>query len=226
MMKKIIVCLTAALLVGGTMKVNAQKHSYYDTRHEVGVTIGSGANTQIIGALCDLTEIMVDALITTPLTGGRETAYFTYGDEKYTPAISVEYYYHVNKLIGLGGYVAYNGMTRDMYTNVKNNETGAQTKEKSGEASRHNWSVMPAAKFDWLRKKNIGLYSKVGVGVSIMNEKQESSNLKSDFDDTTVGFNFHVTPIGIEFGSPNWRGFAEVGMGEQGIVLAGLKYKF
>ena len=39
-------------------------------------------------------------------------------------------------------------------------------------------------------------------------------------------FNFQVSAIGVEVGSPKFRGFAELGYGEQGIALIGLRYKF
>ena len=36
---------------------------------------------------------------------------------------------------------------------------------------------------------------------------------------------FQASLVGVEFGG-KLRGFVEAGVGEQGIVLAGLKYKF
>ena len=35
-----------------------------------------------------------------------------------------------------------------------------------------------------------------------------------------------ITPIGLDFGSTVFRGFLELGMGEQGIGVLGLRYKF
>ena len=50
---------------------------------------------------------------------------------------------------------------------------------------------------------------------------------KSKNDDVRLKhFNWQASLIGIEVGSPTVRGFAEVGMGEQGIVCAGLRCKF
>ena len=39
-------------------------------------------------------------------------------------------------------------------------------------------------------------------------------------------FNWQLSLIGVEAGSPYMRAFAELGFGEQGIVCAGLRYKF
>ena len=214
----------ATLIVCGN--VNAQTStSYYNTRHEIGVSVGSGTMTEIISGLADFTTIGIEAAISTIITGGTTTAYYTYGDEHYTPAISVEYYYHINKVVGLGGYVAYNGMNRDMYYTWRTD--GIDHKEYSGKAKRSNLSIIPTAKFDWLRKEHFGLYSKAGIGVSIMHETQKDDKEgRTDYSDTSVIPNIELTFIGMEAGSQTWRGFLEYGLGEQGILSAGLRYKF
>ena len=218
--------IAVALLI--SVSANAQS-TYYNTRHEIGVTIGSGANTEIFSGLADFTSIGIEAAISSMITGGTATAYYTYGDEEYIPSISVEYYYHVNPIIALGGYVAFNGMNRDMYYTWKDSGSKTEHKELSGEAKRRNLSIMPTAKFDWLRKKHFGLYSKAGAGVSIMYETQKDdkeTKESTDYSHTTVIPNIHLTFIGVEAGSETWRGFMEYGVGEQGIICAGLKYKF
>ncbi|MBQ3753757.1 MAG: hypothetical protein II864_09470 [Prevotella sp.] len=85
---------------------------------------------------------------------------------------------------------------------------------------------MPAVKFDWLRKKYFGMYSKLAAGATLRQEKYDSNNGSNDYDDSAVHFNWHVSLIGIEAGSPAIRGFAELGIGEQGILQAGVRYKF
>ena len=210
-----------------TTTVSAQQHKYYNTKHEVGITIGSGAMSEIVGGLADLTSIAISAAVTTAVTGGYGTGNYSYGDESYIPTITAEYYYHVNKLIGLGGFVAFNGLDRDMYAEWRNNDTGKKHKQKTGEASRRNFSIIPTAKFDWLRKKNFGMYSKVGVGVTFMHESQKDDVANgTDFSDTTIAPNIQLSFLGLEGGSESIRGFVEAGFGEQGILLAGLRYKF
>ena len=39
-------------------------------------------------------------------------------------------------------------------------------------------------------------------------------------------FNFQVSAIGAEFGNQSVRGFAELGFGELGVALIGVRYKF
>ena len=228
-MKKILATALMAAMVSTNISAQSTFDTYYNTKHELGITIGSAANTEIFSGLADLTKIAASAIVTTAMTGGIGTAYYDYGDASYIPTLSVEYYYHVNKVIGLGGFVSYNGLNRDMYFTYRNNTNGASTKEKTGEAKRRNLSIIPTAKFDWLRMKHIGLYSKLGAGISTMHESQKDDKQvegSTDYKNTDVIFNFHVSLLGFEAGSENFRGFVEAGMGEQGIVLAGMRYKF
>ena len=224
MRRKIFSFLAAAALV---TTASAQSSSYYDTRHEVGITIGSGATTEIFNDLADFTEIIVSTLITTTATGGSFTGNVSYGDESYIPNLSAEYYYHVSKLVGLGGFVAFNGMDRDMYVTWTNNTNNTKSTSKTGVARRRNLSVIPAAKFDWLRTKNFGMYTKAGIGVSIMRETQKDDiEGGTDYSDTDLVPNVQLSLLGLEGGTEHIRAFAELGFGEQGILLAGLKYKF
>ena len=224
-MKKIFATIIMVAMVA--TNVNAQSKKYYNTRHEIGITIGSGANSEIISGLADATSIGISAAVTTIITGGNATGYYNYGDAQYIPTITAEYYYHINDVIGLGGFVGFNGLNRDMYVNWHNNNTGTHHKEKTGEATRRNLSIIPGAKFDWLRKKNFGMYSKVGLGVTLMYEHQKDDvEGGTDYSHTTVIPNFNCSLLGIEAGSENLRGFVEMGVGEQGILLAGVKYKF
>ena len=86
---------------------------------------------------------------------------------------------------------------------------------------------MPAVKFDWLRMKNFGMYSKLAVGATLRNEKFNSDSSSSkDTSDSEVHVNWQASFLGIEAGSPTLRGFLELGTGEQGIALVGLRYKF
>lgn len=210
------------------MTANASAQSqYYNTKHEVGISVGAGAFTEIVSSLADATSIAVSATLTTLVTLGTNTAYYTYGNEKVIPTISAEYYWHVNKVVGWGGLVAFNGSSRDMYVNWHDNVNDTHRMEKSGEATRRNLSLIPMAKIDWLRCRYFGLYSKAGLGVSFMFEHQEDDvEGGTDFTDTTVIPNFQTTLLGIEAGSQRMRAYVEVGIGEQGMALAGLKYKF
>jgi hypothetical protein len=87
---------------------------------------------------------------------------------------------------------------------------------------------MPSVKFNWLRRTNWGMYTKVAAGASlrhstIKNNEDISAKNKTD---NTLFFNFQVSALGIEAGTENVRAFAELGVGEQGVGLAGVRFRF
>lgn len=227
----------AAILLCGT-SMSAQAQDYYETNDEVAISIGSGTNSQIMNAFSDLFGVIGEALVTSVVTGGTHTGTTTYDNESEFPAISAEYFHHVSKVVSIGGIVGFNSYSKDMYfTWQKNNGDGTATvksKEKIGHAKKYYVTLMPAVKFDWLRQKNFGLYSKVAFGLTYMHEKeiQETDDQGHDIgekevhSDSSFMGNFQLSILGIEGGSQTIRGFAELGFGEQGILLAGIRYKF
>ena len=71
------------------------------------------------------------------------------------------------------------------------------------------------------------MYSKLAVGATLRNESFDSDDpAVQDDSDTEVHVNWQASLLGIEAGSPSLRGFIELGTGEQGIALIGLRYKF
>lgn len=79
--------------------------------------------------------------------------------------------------------------------------------------------IMPAAKYNWMNREHYSLYSKVALGILI--GKASDGNART----TKVTFGWQASAIGAEFGN-DFRGFLELGCGEQGILVAGLRYKF
>lgn len=222
-MKRVLVIAVAAMVA--TMGVQAkQKTKYYKTKHEVQVSIGTASNSEIVSGFGNAFEALGEAVITSIMTAGQAMAFDSYDNESYTPAIAVGYYYNVTPLIAVGGYAAYNGMNRDVIANIKTENS--HKKEKVGESSRSNYSLMPSVKFHWVRKKNFGFYSKLGVGFTMMTEKCKSDEGGKSESETDTMFDFDITPFGVDGGSEYLRGFVELGMGEQGVLCAGLRYKF
>ncbi|MBO4786781.1 MAG: hypothetical protein J5510_06915 [Prevotella sp.] len=198
-MKKILLMVVAAMMA--TMSVNAQ-NGYDDTKHEVAISYGIYSNSQII----DVYEEMGSAIV-----GSR------FDNEKFLGPIGVEYFYHVKPWLGVGGVFTYGQNKQDVFS----------SKDKVGVSKNSYITVMPAVKFDWLRKNNFGMYSKLAVGATFRSEKFDSQDpLFNNYDDNNVHFNWQASLIGIEAGSPTLRGFVELGVGEQGIILAGVRCKF
>ena len=174
-------------------------------RHEIGVSYGLGVS--LIG---DGIGNAVGAGIFDALTG------YEWTNKKNFGTLGVEYFYHLADAprTAIGGIFTYARYGEDV-------EKGGV---KEGERTRSYMTLMPSVKYYYVDGKNFGLYSKVAAGVMMMRAKSES-NGKSD---TNSDFRFmcQASLLGLEAGSQNFRCFFELGAGEQGIILAGLKYKF
>ena len=170
-------------------------------KHEVAISYGALSNSQIL-------DVFEEA-ITAPFQGNT-----TLKDDKFFGPISAEYFYHLQPWIGIGGILVYGQKKGDLYSDSDN--------KKIGEDKNTYLTVMPAAKFDWFRRANVGLYSKVGVGVTLRHEVIEEIN----YDESKMHVNWQLTAIGVEVGSKQIRAFAELGTGEQGIFLGGIRCKF
>ena len=200
-MKKILVMVAVALMAATS--VNAQE-GYDNTKHEVGISYGALSNT---------TWMSLGDAMGTILTFGA----VKYSDGKFTGPIAVEYFYHLNPIIGVGAIGAYAKETKDILVDNEN----------YGEAKNSYVTVMPAAKFNWLRTKYFGMYSKVAAGLTFVSLKENySKSGVENRSESKVGFNFQASALGIEAGSENIRAFAEFGVGEQGVILAGIRAKF
>ncbi len=131
--------------------------------------------------------------------------------------IGVEYYYHVTPVVGLGAVAAYASCKAE------------DEKTHKDDLSEKFITVMPSVKFNWLRKKNFGMYSGLSAGVMFLSVSPNDNAKAADPDaksETLVSFMFQATALGAEFGSETFRGFVEAGLGEKGVLCAGLRYKF
>ena len=198
-MKKIL--LMAAVAMMTAMSVQAQNNGY-ETKHEVAVSYGIDSNSQIIDVFEEIGGAMFGAKLE---------------NEKFLGPIIAEYFYHFQPWLGVGAIVAFGQSTQDVMSG----------NYKIGESKNTYYTLMPAVKFDWLRKKHFGMYSKAAVGATLRNEKYNSDVSSSrDYNDSEVHVNWQASFLGIEVGSPTLRGFVELGTGEQGIILAGVRCKF
>lgn len=136
---------------------------------------------------------------------------FTGEQTKYWGPISFEYFHRVtrNNRLGIGAVVALGGCEWD----------------DSSDAKTTFLSIMPAAKYNWVVKKSVSWYSKAAVGLTFASDSGATKNSAKTSDDSDVCFNFQASFIGVEIGGA-FRVFGELGWGEQGIILAGLRYKF
>lgn len=96
--------------------------------------------------------------------------------------------------------------------------------DDSGDAKTTFFTIMPAVKYKWAVQKYVSWYSKAAIGIMFTSDSGMSRDNRKD-DKSSASFNFQVSFVGLEFGSA-FRGFVELGVGEQGIILGGVRYKF
>ena len=200
-------CLLAALAVSAFIGMPAQaQEEVKEPRHEIAVSYGVMPNS-----------IWIDVFskIGAGIFGESSK------NDHYVGPLSLEYYYHTSPLVGVGAVAVF----------ANNNEDAFRNEQIKNHRLRSYYTLMPSVKFNWLRKDIWGLYSKVAAGVSIArfsdqayNENGKLTGEKNITND--VFFNFQASLIGAEVGNQQVRGFAELGIGEQGIALAGVRFKF
>jgi hypothetical protein len=77
----------------------------------------------------------------------------------------------------------------------------------------------------WVHKKIFSLYSHVAAGVSIKSHEEKRNDF-GGYDNTPKNrFAYQITPVGIRIGT-HIGGFAELGYGYQGMICAGVSYRF
>ena len=199
-MKKMMMMVAVALMTA--MSVNAQSENL---KNELSLSYGLGSTAQLGSGLGEgLGSIFSDT---------------EYDDGAIFGPISVEYFRHFdNPKLAVGGFVSYSKWDSDIQKKGGNHE-------KVGERKRNYFAVMPAIKWYWVNKNSLGVYSKGAAGAAFLNstEKDPANNISED--ESKTYFMYQLSLIGVEFGK-QFRGFAEVGFGEQGFVLAGVRYKF
>jgi len=204
-MKKIFVSLMMVCLMA-LPTMQAQTQTYYKQIHpneisaSYGVSLlGTGIGT-VVNKLDDLRRWLDidDGLVVK--SGG------TFG------VINLGYTYQLNKVVSIGGAIGLNSMKIRLEDN-----TG-----KIDAARANIWMLMSSAKFDWFRTRSdvFGMYSKVnlgvmGIGASLMEEAHKTLWLPTG----------HLSLIGLEVGK-GFSGFAEFGIGMQGIAQVGIRARF
>ena len=201
-MKKSLVLVAAAMMA--VANVNGQE-DFESMKHEIAVSYGALSNSTWMA--------IGDDMGTTIVTLGS----VRYDDGKFFGPLALEYFYHLNPLVGVGAIGVFAQEKKDLF--IKDNIIGG--------AKNTYLTVLPAAKFNWLRKEHFGLYSKVAAGISFRSQKEDyDSEDHKDLSQSDVFFSWQLSAIGIEAGSPNIRAFVEFGVGEQGMALGGLRVKF
>jgi len=126
-------------------------------------------------------------------------------------ALSLEYTHYVNDTFGFGGSLTGDLMTADKYTGKEEN------KKYDGKFRMGFLSVMPHVKASWFDNPHFGMYSKVAVGAAGVFQKDGESS---------ITWAAQLSPVCMDFGGSDLRGYLELGVGMQGIVTLGIKKMF
>lgn len=191
------ICILAALLCSTVFNAPAQE------KNEISVGYGTVPNSSLLSMFTGLTVI------------SSSLGTVKYTDWKCTGAFSAEYFHRVSPRFSVGGAAVYVRSSRDILI-LKNIE---------GEAKVNFFTLMPSVKYEWLQKKDISLYSKAAAGITLRSEKQSCTGA-DEFTGNDIFPNVQVSLLRVEAGGLSLRGFAEIGYGEQGMVMAGLRYRF
>ena len=200
-MKKSILIAVFALLAATS--INAQ-NGYDNTKHEVAISTGILSNSQWIDIFAEVAVMEV---------GG------TFSNEDFTGPFCVEYFYRLKEWLSVGGIFSYGNSTMD-YTKPSSTTI-------DGTLTNRYYSLMPALKLDWLRTKYFGMYSKLAIGYTFRTLHLEYTDGVTEAENDHTGhLNWQASLLGLEAGAPRFRAFLEAGIGEQGVVVLGLRYKF
>lgn len=205
-MKKIIsVFLVAVIVLSCAPCALAQDFDPNDDpKNELALGYGAISNSNVLDVFTD---------VVSAIFGAR------FNNKKFVGPFSAEYFYHVSPLVGVGGITVFNHHTQDVL----------QSEQVTGKRTSNYFTILPAVKFNWLRKHRWGMYSKVGLGYTRAEYKTTGKDSEGTYTKDSSGdnfFNFQALLVGIEAGNRNVRGFAELGFGEQGLIHGGIRFRF
>ena len=138
--------------------------------------------------------------------------------------LSLEYYYHASPLVSVGGVMTFIQRKKDINQNLRDGQ-------KIGDHTCRNFALMPSLKLNWLRTRNFSVYSKIAVGVAIGKNTTKGKDAgcfgDAEVDKKKTEFSpmGQLSLVGIEAGG-RLRAFGELGLGVQGVINAGLRYRF
>ena len=196
-------CFFVALALSVVMCITVQAQD--EMRQELSISYGAVPNSIWMDAISDLFS---------GLAGKSAT------QDKHFGPLGVEYFCHTSSLVGVGAVAVIHTSSEDY---CRNNQL-------DNHSFKGYYTLMPAVKFNWLRKEHWGMYNKIALGATYAHGTTQDYNdngVKSGEVKTedSVLFNFQVS-LGVEAGKNHMWGFTEVGIGEQGIAMLGVRYKF
>lgn len=197
-MKKQIIFLSLAIAFA--MSAYAQIEETPSQRHEI--SIGYGFK---------------------PATGFQwSNLWYYYQTTDNIGALIGTYTYRINGELGVGLTYCYDPRRLGYYTDTEHQNAVCELDESSH-------TVMLHVKSNWLNRKWFSLYSKAAVGGAFWTYKlieYQNDMYETRPPEQTSCFAYQIVPIGIELGSEQLAGFFQVGIGMEGFLSAGLRFRF
>lgn len=166
-------------------------------KHEINVEYGQLTMPQFVyGTAYILADIFVVLF-----SGGNQQL----GQMHFPGALSFEYNYWIDGKWSIGASIS-----DDFMYGQKETSDGIMT-----DIAFRAQSLQVIGRYSWFNNEHCGMYSKVGVGPAAV----------VSTDDWSIGPAFQVTPVAVDFGGKNLRGFVEAGFGTQGMILGGIRYR-
>jgi hypothetical protein len=135
-------------------------------------------------------------------------------DKIYTSVISFSYTHEIKRWLAMSVNFSYSG--------VSQNERSTENDHIVNKYSKHRFSLFPSAKFTYLNRPMIRLYSAAGFGLGLKREKWYSNS--NHFTNETH-ISGQLTFFGVSVGKKLFAS-CEMGYGSMGILTMGGGYRF
>ena len=198
-MKKIIsVFLVAVIVLSCAPCALAQDFDPNDEpKNEFALGYGAISNSNVLDVFTD---------VVSAIFGAR------FNNKKFLGPFSAEYFYHVSPLVGVGGITVFNHHAQDVL----------QNEQVTGKRTSNYFTILPAVKFNWLRKHKWGMYSKVGLGYT--RAEYKTTGKGKQCLTVVVRNSFGTAPTRNENGFFNSTKHAGEGVGTSSVESIARKY--
>lgn len=174
-------------------------------RHEVFAGYGMLSNANLI-------SVASKTMLTLITLGG-----YVEENMRSTGTVSIGYKYRFDRIISLGGTYAYGALRGDAFING----------DYWGRSVINHHSIAVECDFRYLTRKNINVYSTMGLGGMILHQRVAPVNPRDVELSGGGGFlDFQLSIIGLKVGGYRFGGFAELGFGYKGIFNFGAYARF
>ncbi len=187
------------------LKLGPNGYEHYD--HEFRLTIGASPIDHLEIGWADMYR---DDLI-------HPDDFLYDGAYKNSCGYALSYMYSPRKWLSFGLYVGYTGWWQSQYLST--------TQELHSTSYEHHIMFVPTVRFSYLNRRNVRLYSSLGLGYGLCLDRAKDSNgaITRSYKSTFVPVQF--TPIGVSVGRRLF-GFAELTVGSMANLSVGIGYKF